>query len=328
MVKNLSLFLKLHAEKKLDSEIAKELGNTTREIRAAREKLNLKRNCRTLTKELLDIIYKEYLIYGGKHITVKYGIGASALKRKGYNTQNISEAALAKSKKIYSSFKNTFKEVDSSEKAYILGLLYSDGNLNKKAGCSITLHKNDTYLLEGIKQYIGGNAVIYFPKNKNVSVLGMFNYLFIEDLIKLGLSDNKNKKVLKFPNISAEFIPSFILGFLDGDGGYTHYKRNGKINSFCIFFSSVHSDFLTYIKEYLAKFEINAGISLVRKAGSSYKIHNVDGKTTRDSYSLRITSKKSVCNFYNLVYNNSFCLLRKKALIDNYVNTVLTANQQ
>ena len=53
-------------------------------------------------------------------------------------------------------YNNELKNIDSSEKAYLLGLFYSDGCIHSSDGsyyASITLHEDDKYLLDVILSF-------------------------------------------------------------------------------------------------------------------------------------------------------------------------------
>jgi hypothetical protein len=127
-----------------------------------------------------------------------------------------------------------FNKIDSSDKAYFLGLLYADGNIYKnKVG--IGLQEEDGYILEKFKKYIKSDQKLYirkenisfFDKEKTILSKRKPQYrLYISsknlvfDLIKLGCVPKKSL-ILTFPSedqVPKEFQSHFIRGYFDGDG--------------------------------------------------------------------------------------------------------------
>jgi hypothetical protein len=53
-----------------------------------------------------------------------------------------------------------FDTIDSAEKAYVLGLFYADGNnfAGTRYRVSITLKKDDSYLLEEVNRLLGSHT--------------------------------------------------------------------------------------------------------------------------------------------------------------------------
>ena len=116
-----------------------------------------------------------------------------------------------------------FEKIDSSEKAYLLGLIYADG-CNYTPSNTITLYfqEQDKHILEDIKILLQYNAPLKELKPKKESyhtafVLTIHSKKMSGDLEKLGVIQNKTFKT-SFPDISKEFYNHFIRGYFDGDG--------------------------------------------------------------------------------------------------------------
>jgi hypothetical protein len=116
--------------------------------------------------------------------------------------------------------------------AYVLGVLYTEGNLRPgiirdpttkdTLGMSrFTVSQKEPELLEKILLLMGSNAKLLLRKKKGIS--GAVYYFHIndneiyEDLLRLGLSPNKSLS-LAFPNIEPSCVRHFIRGCWDGDG--------------------------------------------------------------------------------------------------------------
>lgn len=117
-----------------------------------------------------------------------------------------------------------FKDINTHEKAYILGLLFTDGYNRESHGyVSFGLQEEDKYLVEYLNRCLHSN---YRPIYQRKQILGQkdFFYTFItdqnisKDLAKLGCVQKKSL-ILKFPKkIPRKYLNSFILGCFDGDG--------------------------------------------------------------------------------------------------------------
>lgn len=112
-----------------------------------------------------------------------------------------------------------FEKIDTEEKAYFLGWLYSDGNVCKKMKTiSIDLHGKDMEILEKL------NDLIYFErkcyKYREKAKLLLCRKIMCEDFLNKGCMPAKTY-ILKFPTIDQvpeNLLPHFIRGLWDGDG--------------------------------------------------------------------------------------------------------------
>lgn len=130
-----------------------------------------------------------------------------------------------------------FDNIDTQEKAYILGLLYSDGsNTISKGTVSISLQEEDKDLLEQINCIMRNGKPLeyldYSNKNdfgyhyKNQYRLLCFSSYMCSKLSELGVVPNKSLKI-QFPTfIDKNLIRHFIRGVYDGDGSVSQGYRN------------------------------------------------------------------------------------------------------
>lgn len=113
-----------------------------------------------------------------------------------------------------------FKVINTQEKAYVLGWIYSDGNIMPQGKFRITLHEKDREILEKIKEILKYEGVIYdFTKKQQVE-LCINRKSMIDDLAKLGCYPNK-VMTLKLPGedqVPEELFHHFLRGYFDGDG--------------------------------------------------------------------------------------------------------------
>ena len=117
-----------------------------------------------------------------------------------------------------------FEQIDTQEKAYILGFLYADGyNCENKGRVKITLAKKDEEILHKFKDCLETNRPLYSIKNKDglYEELIFVNIKISDDLRKLGVVQRKTH-ILTFPTfLQDELIRHFIRGYFDGDGCLT-----------------------------------------------------------------------------------------------------------
>jgi len=124
-----------------------------------------------------------------------------------------------------------FDNINTPNKAYILGLLYADGHNSFKRGTiEIALEECDKHILEDIKKELNYKRdLIYIPVCKKIIngkeydvqpqyKLQIFSSYMCESLICCGMIPNKSNR-LKFPMyIPDELLSHFIRGYFDGNG--------------------------------------------------------------------------------------------------------------
>lgn len=144
-----------------------------------------------------------------------------ALKIKGVEYFHEIDGKKFKTFRKYHLNENYFNEINSEDKAYFLGLLYSDG-CNNGGGFYITLQDRDIEILEKFKERLefSGDLKTIISKNgkwKNYKSLNISSKKMADVLENIGC--NKNKTIRgKFPTIPVELMNHFIRGIFDGDG--------------------------------------------------------------------------------------------------------------
>lgn len=125
-------------------------------------------------------------------------------------------------KKVYKVNDNYFSKFnDSPNKYYILGLIYTDGNLPSKNKNSFIISNIDLQLLEDVKKEMSftGKIVMEYHKkfDKYIYKLQITSEQIRKDLESFGLTPNKTF-TMKFPDVPSEYLRDFIRGLWDGDG--------------------------------------------------------------------------------------------------------------
>lgn len=110
-----------------------------------------------------------------------------------------------------------FESINTSEKAYILGLLYADGSV-AKSGFYIKMKDED--ILLKVKKELKAEQPIrkrYYNNKYWAYVFTVHSEELSRDLVKQGCFINKTY-TLSFPDIDKSFYSHFLRGFFDGDG--------------------------------------------------------------------------------------------------------------
>jgi hypothetical protein len=195
-------------------------------------------------------------------------------------------------------------DIETNNDAYLLGLIWADGNLSRN-NIEISLQESDKQLLTDISNYVYGFEKLNYRSSKTFTkngktyvAKGQYRFLISSKevctkLKTIGLFENKSL-VCRYPKITSNFDSHFIRGVFDGDGCIfvsEKYKGTNRVsivsnNNFC-------QDLKTVIESYL---NINV------------KIYN---KTTVVK-ALTISGNKQIKLFMNWIYNNHDLKLNRK----------------
>jgi hypothetical protein len=151
---------------------------------------------------------------------------------------------------IYSMNEEYFEEINTPEKAYILGFIYGDGCItNQKRTLAISVKDRD--VLEFIRDELNYAGPIHRYRDGKIYALRISRKKVVEDLMKLGLGPRKSK-ILTFPDfLSKDFHLPFVFGLFDADGYvYIPNKDSTWKTSRKIGFSGTE-DIITGIKQVL-----------------------------------------------------------------------------
>lgn len=195
-----------------------------------------------------------------------------------------------------------FDNINDQNKAYILGLLYADGNVGKKSNSiQLFLQERDKEILEKINKLLESERPLVFinykdknPKWQNQYAISIVNKHMHDSLIKQGVVPNKSL-ILKFPeNLNKELYRHFIRGYLDGDGSISKNAKEKRI-------SMVGTEcFCNSIKEIIEEtLSIHCSICYC---------HNKDVSTR----SLGIAGNNQVKKFLDWIYNDANLYLERK----------------
>jgi hypothetical protein len=221
----------------------------------------------TLTGIAYSAVRRARLFYNVKTFTQKTGL--VKIKETGELRKKGSVRGVIRSDGLIIDY---FKEIDTPEKAYWLGLLLADGwttcrnNIPKEVGLALKLE--DKEALEQLKRDVKYSGQITDKINKNsykkgesvLSTLRITCQKFTEYTIAAGIQERKSGK-LKLPKGAYAFPSCFCRGYFDG---------NGSINERNFSFICVSEDFNTELNTFLeenAQSRLNPSFQVSSKTG-------------------------------------------------------------
>lgn len=256
----------------------------------------------------LEYIKREY-INGisstkiGKALNVSHKVILKALRRMNVDINQ------SRSSRKYNVESDYFDIIDTQNKAYILGLLFADGNnCISKGNIRIALQEDDVEILEKIRKEMHYEKELtyidYSNKNdfgytyKNQYKIDIYSTHMCKSLEKVGMIPNKSL-ILRFPDIDKSLYRHFIRGYYDGDGSICRQIKSVNNHSINITITSTLL-FCEKVSDILKK-ELNIN-SHVYDASC----HNGVTKV------LAITGRNNCKHFLDWIYEDSKMYLQRK----------------
>lgn len=168
----------------------------------------------------------------------------------------------------------------SNEMAWVLGLIFTDGCLNKKIYTLTIAQKN----IEILKQIASVMEAEFIVSNNETPSLIINSKIIYNDLLTFGLSPNKSK-VLEWPSIPELYLPHFIRGVIDGDGWI---QNRGYVMN------------ITSASKSFADELLNVFI----KWGLRTEITKYSTKNETVIYRVWVKGKQSIAKLSDIIYNN------------------------
>jgi dUTP pyrophosphatase len=178
---------------------------------------------------------------------------------------------------------NMFDNIDSMEKAYLLGWIASNGGEITKSGFNIEISHYNQDVLEKI------NKVLFFDKLSISRKRNMVNLTINSETISQKLkeifriketiteNDSYKKSCINFPDIEEKYLYYFIRGVFEGSG----YFRYTKTSPVC----GITSSSVEFLKEIVKRCELKCNIN------------------KNDFFTFELSSN-SALDFLNKVYSN------------------------
>lgn len=199
---------------------------------------------------------------------------------------------------------NYFSSIDTEEKAYFLGLMYTDGSVRKNGATKqirISLQLKDEHILRTFLKELNSDVALLYDKRPGKEAVGfeICNEKLFDDLYALGVIPNKTYLSNSFPKVSEEFKIPFLRGLFDGDGVLS-YKEN---------YNEASIGFVSYSLENVQKFQATID-ALIEKENSNSIYYKND--KTGSSYRCSWRGRRQVLKILEMLYKDSKIHLNRK----------------
>ena len=289
-------------------EIAKELNISTQSVTKYLVKNNIKQKPHFLSEEIKMQICDLYQNNKMPINQIQRELGVDYMTiRRVFNKYNIKTRSISESNRKYDLNENYFDEINTQNKAYILGLLYADGNVTKnKYAMQLSLQEDDKHILDEIKNELKTDIPLYYKERhdhlKNVYCLIINNMHMHQALINKGVIPQKTFFV-QYPDfLDKNLIRHFIRGYFDGDGCFYYGKRKDRKNSYHALFSICGTVYLCNgIKNILEN-----------ELGVHCRISYCHNKTESPIRSLTVSGTKNVQKVLDWLYEDAEMYLKRK----------------
>lgn len=192
-----------------------------------------------------------------------------------------------------------FEKIDSPEKAYALGFILADADINDN-NTEISVCIKDKCVVEYISTIINGNVHYSNVFNKKTRRFPRARLIKkIVDILKF--TGGKKKADRHYPRIKEEFERYLLLGLFDSDGCLTWGRRKDKNRIWQKISFTSQLKILEGVQKYLIN---KLNISTVIRPKSNEKC-----------YVLEFSNRNDVLKFCDHIYpNNDFIILERKYL--------------
>ena len=256
---------------------------------------------KNISKEIEKIICEKY-IKGktNKELSEEFNIHRTTILRiLKRNNIELRSSSITSRKNFIINFNG---DILTTNDAYILGLIWADGNLSRNC-IEIVLQESDRQILDDISKYVYNKDTLTYRKPRNL-ISNNIEYKckpqvrfritskdISNKLRKIGLKENKSL-TCNLPILDEYFIPHFIRGLLDGDG--------------CIYTKNIRSCKVDIISNHIMANEISNIINKTLKIRSKVYLK------TENVSTFTISGRLQILKFLEWIYKDADLKLDRK----------------
>lgn len=252
-------------------------------------------------KNIQEDICRDYLNnMSNKELLDKYNIHRTTILRiLKRNNIELRSSSITSRKNFIINFNG---DILTTNDAYILGLIWSDGNLSRNC-IEIVLQESDKQILDDISKYVYNKDTLTYRKPRNL-IHNNIEYKckpqvrfritskeVANKLRKIGLIENKSL-ICRLPQIDLKMMPHFIRGLLDGDG--------------CIYTKNIRSCKVDIISNHIMANEISNIINKTLKIRSKVYLK------TENVSTFTISGRLQILKFLEWIYKDADLKLDRK----------------
>lgn len=270
-----------------------------------------------ISPEELSNILKKHTI---KEVAQIFQVSESTIKRykDKFNIKTNPQIAKQKNSQKHTKYKcniKYFDNIDTLDKAYLLGFICADGFITDRNEVGIGVAQKDLSVVKFFKNQLESDKKInYLEKTKAVE-LRVQNVYLVNSIKKYGIVPRKSlilniEQVIQKAKLSDKQISVFLLGYFDGDGciSLAHRQDTGKEYYEMNITGTLET--INYFKKYFGH-------------GTIVKRHNNDS----NNYTLQMSNNFStIYNALDMIYKYhnelTFFLQRKYILFEKLQNKV------
>ena len=207
---------------------------------------------------------------------------------------------------MYSLNESFFDNINSELPVYWLGFIAADGCVESDRVISIQLADKDRQHLQMFLDAMGCNKPIYesIKKGKKYARVTINSARLVSKLAENGIGRRKSLSLQWPTTIADELMPYYIRGYFDGDGMWSHQKKD----KYLMFGFIGSDDFMLSLRSWLRKRCHVKGSKLTGKIGRRWKVWHVGGN---------LQSQR----FYDYIYSGATLWLpRKRRKADMILN--------
>lgn len=213
-------------------------------------------------------------------------------------------------KRKYTIDENVFSSINN-DSAWVLGLIVSDGCLNKECN-KWSICQKDSEILEKIKIIIKTNRPITHRRNpgfangNDIYQLCVQNTKQTHDLVNIGLTPNKSKTAT-FPSVDDCFKWDVIRGILDGDGWIGFDRKQRYSVGWC-----GSKDIIHFIGNFIDNYLDD---------------NKIKPKQSGNIWVIKFSKKQHVKQILDLIYKNSHVNNRMNRKYERYLSFLEVCNE-